>query len=232
MQNNGYLGNKLDLTWFADSMNFCSIILTFIFLTIPLIISEIKCQEYEKQRDSLIKNNKEIFEMTVKNVLNLRYCRLNVRIFVPKISLLNKIRKKLGLNYKLEYCIQNVSGLADKDITEELSFEVQPSSQGLVGLCYEQKAILYDDNLEESNEVNYNLSGQQIAKTNTLKFSLVCPLFSVNDEVVSIVAIDSCDEIKIEDNLKNNFRTLVLNYTQSLYGCVPELFKAKGGGIL
>ena len=129
------------------------------------------------------------------------------------------------------YYIKNIDGLAEKDITNNLKFEVSPNKQGLVGECYEQEAILYDDDLENSNETNYNLTHYQKAKTNKFKFILVCPIFSESEEIISIVSFDTCDKIKINRDSKDILRQLVLNYTQSLFECMPDLFKAKGGII-
>lgn len=229
LQNNGYIGQKINLDVFRNCMNVVAIFSTFAFLTIPLIKYELQRDDYVKQRDSLLKYYKDIFETTLKNELKLTNCHVNVRIFVPKFTLLNKIKRKLHLLYKIEFHIQNVNGLAVSDMTDNLKFEVYPDKQGLVGDCYEKRAVLYDDDLEHRNETNYNLSNQQIAKTNTLKFSLVCPVFSSNEEVVAIIAFDSYDDIKINPEAEPTFRKYVLNYTQSLYECIPELFKPKGG---
>lgn len=229
LQKKGYLGANVDVELMENCMSMATIFFTFILLTIPLIINELKLEEYRQQRDSLIKNNKDIFEATLKNVLQLEHCKLNVRIFVPKITLYDRLKKRFTGSRVLEYHIRNVDGLAEKDITDSLAFQVLPDKQGLVGDCYNQKAVLYDDDLENSNEVNYNLTKYQIAKTNKLKFILVCPIFSEKEEIISIISLDSYDTIKIKDEAKDILRNLVLNYTQSLYECIPELFKPKGG---
>lgn len=229
LQKKGYLGANVDVEFLQNAMGIASIFFTFTLLTYPLIVNELKLKEYKQQRDSLIKNNKDIFEATLKNVLQLEHCRLNVRIFVPKITLCDRLKKRFTKSGVLEYHIRNIDGLAEKDITDSLAFQVFPDKQGLVGDCYNQKAVLYDDDLENSNEINYNLTRYQIAKTNKLKFILVCPIFSEKEEIISIISLDSYDIIKIRDETKDILRNLVLNYTQSLYECIPELFKPKGG---
>ena len=227
LQNNNYIGTEINIEIVQHITGILSILFTFGLLTIPLIISNLQNLTYKTQRDYLIKNNKEIFQNTLKKQLD--NCKLNVRIFVPRISLWHKICKKLNIKTKNVYCIKNIEGLADKDITDNLKFEVYPNKQGLVGDCFEQKAIVFDDDLENSNETNYNLTHYQIAKTNQLKFILVCPIFSENEEIISIISFDSYDTIKIKDEAKDKIRKLILNYTQSLYECIPEVFKAIGG---
>lgn len=229
LQEKGYIGPNVNLELFRDWMNILSIVLTFTILTVPLIIANMKSESYKAQRDTLLKNNKDIFGITLKEQLKLENCHINIRVFVPKITLRHIISKWLHLPIKLEYHIKNIDGLADHDITENLKFEVYPRKQGLVGNCYSQKAVLYDDDLINSNETNYNLTDYQKAKTNRLQFILVCPIISELNEVVSIVSFDSYDVIKIHEEQKEPLRKLILNYTQSLYESIPDLFKAKGG---
>lgn len=229
LQTNKYLGENVDVELVRNVMYLASILLSILCLTIPYIIRDVECNEYKSQRDMLIKDNKDIFETTLKNELNLEHCKINVRIFVPKYTMISKITKIFNREAKLEYYIRNIEGLAEKDITENLKFSVFPKKQGLVGDCYQQRAVLYDDDLVNSNETEYRLTMRQIAKTNTLKFILTCPIFSDEEKIVAIVSLDSYDEIKIKDEKKDILRNLVLNYTQSLYECIPDLFKAKGG---
>lgn len=231
LQDNGYIGSKINIDFIQNSMSIMSILLTFILLTVPYILSDLRCKSYKSQRDILIKSNKDIFETTLKHELNLEHCKLNVRIFVPRLTIIQSIRKKFKLSNILYYHIKNINGLAEKDITDNLKFQVFPNKQGLVGECYVQKAVLYDDDMENSNETNYNLTHYQIAKTNKLKFILVCPIFSEAEEIIAIISLDSEDTIKMQEGSKDTLRKLVLNYTQSLYECIPDLFKAKGGII-
>ena len=231
LQQNNYIGTEINLEFVRQSGSILSIFLTFIFLTIPMIIVNLQSSSYESQRNLLIRNNKDIFQAILKEHLHLENCNLNVRIFVPRNTLLKKICKLFKMPTKDVYYIKNIDGLAEKDITNNLKFEVFPNRQGLVGECYQQEAILYDDDLENSNETNYNLTHYQKAKTNKFKFILVCPIFSESEEIISIVSFDTCDKIKINRDSKDILRQLVLNYTQSLFECMPDLFKAKGGII-
>lgn len=229
LQKKNYIGTEINLEFVRQCAGILSIIFTFVFLTVPLIIVNLQSSSYKSQRDVLIKNNKEILQTTLKDQLYLDSCKLNIRVFVPYTSLRHKICKWFKIKTKNVYYIKNIEGLAEKDITDNLKFEVYPNKQGLVGVCYEQKAMLYDDDLENSNETNYNLTHYQIAKTNQLKFILVCPIFSENEEIIAIVSFDSCDKIKIKEDSKEIVRKIILNYTQSLYECIPDLFKAIGG---
>lgn len=229
MQNKDYIGGNVNLTILQNVIGILSIIFTFVLLSVPYAKSEIERKQSELQRDMLLKSNKEIFEATLKKTLGIEHCRLNIRIFVPKVTCLHKICQRLSINRKLEYHIKNIEGLAENDITKDLKFIVSPNKQGLVGECYERRGVVYDDDLENSNETSYNLTGYQIAKTNNLKFILACPIFSEAGDIISIVSFDSCDEIKLCEDNKDKLRNMVLNYTQTLYECIPGLFRIKGG---
>lgn len=229
-----YIGTRINISVIKDGCLVFSIVFTFIFLTFNLICSQIRENLYKKEWISFVRFNKEIFVKTLTDALGKEYSNINIRIFIPDKPLLWRIKRIVYKKAKLSFVIKNIEGLANPGITNNLSFEVEPTSQGLVGECYNKKQMLYDDSLETSNETNYNLNGYQINKTNNLKFILVCPLFDINrnDRVTAVVAFDSTDPIKVDTREKKEIlRLSVLNYTQQLQEYAPELFR-KAGGIL
>lgn len=234
LQQKHYIGNSVDVKGLQDLCLIISIILTFLLLTVNLICSQLRENAYKEQRVAFIKFNKEIFIKTLADALGKEYANINIRIFVPKKPIIWYIKKMFCKKAKLYFTIKNIEGLAEPGLTNNLSFEVEPKHQGLVGECYQKHQMLLDDNLEESNEKNYNLNGYQINKTNNLKFILVCPLFDMNknDKITAIVAFDSTFPIKVDSKEKEKvLRRSVLNYTQQLQEYAPELF-GKAGGIL
>lgn len=230
-----YIGQKLDVSLIQDICTVGGIVLTFCLLTINLIRSQIRENIYKEQRLSFVKFNKEIFIKTLEDAIGKEYANIEIRIFVPEKPIIWYIKKIFfPKKTKLNFVIKNIPGLANPGLTNNLSFEVEPLRQGLVGECYEKHQMLLDDDLEQSNETNYNLNGYQINKTNNLKFILVCPLFDMNknDNITAIVAFDSTYYIKVDTKEKEEaLRRSVLNYTQQLQEYAPELFK-KVGGIL
>ena len=90
LQQNNYIGTEINLEFVRQSGSILSIFLTFIFLTIPMIIVNLQSSSYESQRNLLIRNNKDIFQAILKEHLHLENCNLNVRIFVPRNTLLKK----------------------------------------------------------------------------------------------------------------------------------------------
>ena len=65
-----------------------------------------------------------------------------------------------------------------------------------------------------------------LSKTRDLEFSIVCPLYNSNDEVIAIIAIDGKQKIDITAH-KSEIINNVLTFSQTLYENVPELFKPK-----
>ena len=231
LQEKKFIGSGIDVNYLKDVCVLLSVILTFFLLTIKLIRAEINEENLRKQRDGLLGQWKNIFVNSFGKNLNVKNLNMEIRIFVPRITLYTlwmRLRKKK--EYKLNFVIRNVEALAKKDMTENLMLEVMPNPVGLVGRCYNEKGMLFDDDLRSTNESKYNLSAYQKAKTNQLRFSLVCPIFNNKDEIVSILAFDSQQEIKIDTTEKNRMvGDSILSFSQMLYQNVPELFGSKGG---
>lgn len=231
LKRNDLLGSGVSIELLKDICTGVSIFLTFILLTLPLICSQINEQLFRKQRDDLLYQWKDIFVAALSKGLNIKNLNMDIRIFVPKITLKMKIIKIINPSkYKLKFTIRNLNALAGIDTTENLAFEVYPEQEGLVGQCYKNKMMYHDDNLMLTNDVAYNLSQSQIFKTKDLRFSLVCPILNEDNDVVSIVAFDSKQDIKVDNSeMKRTIENSVLNFSQMLHSRVPELFKKEGG---
>lgn len=232
-QGREYIGANVNVEVLKTSFFLASIVLTFGLLTYNLIKTEINENKYRSRASDLIKYTKEIMVTTLAKTLGKEYCDMNIRIFVPKKSILWKIRHKIKKEEKLEFWIKNVEGLADAGFTNNLKFKVLPKTekQGLVGECFSAGKMVYDDNLVVSNNTEYNLTNYQKNKTNDLRFIIVCPTFNQSGDIDAIVAYDSKNEIKVTKENQDTLSNLILNYTQQLHEKVPELFKAKGGII-
>ena len=225
LQKKQYIGVNINVSFFKDAFAFLGVVLTFLLLTCPLIKAELDERKYHLQRDRLIKNNKQIFLNVLSKTLGREKCGIDIRIFVPQNKWHNKIKRVINKQEPLYFEIKNMDSLADPGITSELKFEVYPRQEGLVGKCYQQRTILYDDDLENSNDTKYNLNSYQINKTSDLRFILVCPIMGRDDKIEAIVAFDSKTRIKVTENNKSALRRAILNYTQELHELVPEFFK-------
>jgi len=232
LQENKYIGSAVNIQYLKDSCSIIGIFMTFILLTSNVIIHEIEEERYKNQAKQLLKYNKDIFINALSEYLGREYCNIDIRIFVPRKTICWRIAHHFNKDFPLLFSIKNVRGLADAGMTNNLSFQVYPenSIQGLVGECYQQRKIIYDDNLQETNNTQYNLTDYQKSKTSDLKFIIVCPVFGNEKDIEAIVAFDCKHSIKIEKT-NDKFINAILNYTQQLHEYVPELFKSKGGII-
>lgn len=231
LQAKGYIGAAINIQNVKDTCSILGVVMTFLLLTRNVIKHEVEENKYRCQSRQLIKYNKDILINALAEYLGKEYCNIDIRIFVPKKTWIWRIGHIFYKKMPLKFCIKNIEGLAEAGVTNNLKFQVEPPSkvQGLVGECYQQRKIVYDDNLETTNSTGYNLTDYQKSKTNHLKFILVCPVFK-ETEIEAVVAFDCKHEIKIQEQ-EDKFIKAVLNYTQQLHEYVPELFKCKGGII-
>lgn len=225
LQEKQYIGTEIPVAVVKECFAFLGVISTVLLLTCPLIVAQLNERKYHLQRDRLIKNNKETLFKVLSNILHRERCDIDIRIFVPQNDIIHRIIRKIDKRQPLYFVIKNLEGLAEPGLTSDLKFEVYPNQQGLVGRCYQSRGILYDDDLEQSNETEYNLNTYQINKTSDLKFILVCPILGFDGSIKAIVAFDSKTKMEVTDENKKNLTNAVLNYTQELYELVPEFFK-------
>jgi len=230
LQVNGYIGEAVDIETLKSNFSIIGVFLTFALLTTNLIIHEMEEGKYKRQSQQLIKYNKDILINGLAESLGKEYCNIDIRIFVPEKTLWWKVKYLFNKNVPLLFSIKNIEGLAEAGLTNNLKFQVSPSDnvQGLVGKCYQNRKIIYDDNLKETNSKEYNLTDFQKSKTSDLKFIIVCPIFNKDRDIDAIVAFDCKHEIKI-NHQEDKFVDAILSYTQQLYEYVPEIFKKKGG---
>lgn len=203
----------------------------YFFLSIRLALVEIEKNSILKQRVCLIRYNKDNFLDVLQNMGLIEHTNINIRLFVPKkgiLTVIKKILNKVLLNkvkFTREFIIKNVEGLGIRDKTDNLSFIVYPEEkmQGLVGRCYNERAIIYDDNLQNTSAV-YNLTAYQIDKTCDIKFCLCAPIYNKKGGVVSIISFDSIHDVKIDKEDRQGWRVPITNYCQYLNECFQDLF--------
>lgn len=203
-----------------------SIILSVILLSFNLAKSKIKNEDIIEQRDLLLKLAKDMFGGALKKILSQNCSDFDVRIFVPKHPNLYRITELLHFNnIKKKFVIKNVSQIAQEGLTKNLEFQVYPNAQGLVGECYKNKALVYDDELNKTNSINYNLDINQITRTSNLEWSICCPICDKDNNVISIIALDGRKKITINAGKKDDLCKQVYAFSQMLYDAVPTLFR-------
>ena len=222
----GIVSENIDIPLIQDYCLWLGIIISSLFLSLNLIITKVKFDHILEQRNQLIKMTKDIFSTSLGKHFSSDTSSYDIRIFIPKYSLLYKIADKIHFKaIHKKFIIKNIDLIANQGTTKNLQFEVFPKSEGLVGFCYKTKTMAFDDDLENTNDIKYNLTRNQISKTSNLKWSICCPICNEIDEVIAIIALDGKTKIKIDKDNKKSLVEELLVFSRMLYDSVPQLFK-------
>lgn len=220
------LGEAIDVPFIQDCCLWSGIALSAIFLSLQLIIVQIRLDSVQEERNLLIKMSKDIVSRALAESCTPNPQDFDIRFFIPKHPVLYSILDFLHIQgFPKKFIIKNIELIADQGTTKNLEFEVSPHCEGLVGQCYCSKGIMFDDNLEINNNSNYNLGHNQIQRTSSLKWSICCPIVSEDNKVVAILAIDGQTKMTIKSSKKDSLFQIISGYSRMLYDNVPPLFR-------
>lgn len=228
LQKTGYIGPTVDIINLKDTFLILGIFLSTILLSFNYAVSEIKWKKAVHQRDSLLRYNKDIFISYLENKLNIENINLNIRIYVPNKSIILKIKNII--NYVLnkpvikEFSVKNIGSLAEIGNMNKLTFQVEPTTQGVVGKCYHLKKVLCEDNLQLKDKSQYNLTEYHINKLCDLKLIICSPIFDERNNVIAVISFESKESISMSGN-EHIWKHLVINYCEFLHDYLYELFK-------
>ena len=209
-----------------DGCLIASIVLSVILLSATSAKAQIKHELILEQRNLLIKMNKDNLKTALVEKFSKEFSNFNIRIFIPKHPRWYALLKWLHIkNYKVFFIIKNIPQIAEVGITTNLEFEVYPKCEGLVGLCYKEKVMYYDDNLTKNNSTSYNLGDNQIARTSNLEWSICCPVFDSANNVIAIIALDGTEKLTIDKSREIELSKQIVVFSRMLYDAVPLLFR-------
>ena len=222
----GILSESFDFELIQDICLWVSIILSAWLLSFNLAKTEIKYERVLEQRNLLIKMSKDNLKTALVDKFSKEFSNFDIRIFIPKhprwYSFLKLIHIK---NHKISFIIKNIPQIASPGTTTDLEFEVFPNCQGLVGICYKEGIMYYDDNLAINNSVEYNLGSNQISRTSNLEWSICCPIFDSSNNVIAIIALDGTEKISINIEKEKELSKQIIVFSRMLYDAVPQLFR-------
>lgn len=224
----GFLGENLNIPVIQDRCLIISIVFSAVALSMNLCATKIKYDFALEQRNMLIRMNKKILSSSLDKHCFSQVSSFDIRIFIPKYPTIYKLAEKFGFKqFHKKFIIKNIDLISEQGITKNLEFEVYPQEEGLVGMCYKNKVMVYDDDLEHTNDQIYQLSKSQINRTSDLKWSICCPICVEADTVVAIVALDGKTKIKIDKKREIVLQKELSAFCYMLYDSVPQLFKRK-----
>lgn len=93
LQNKDIIGKNVKIDLIKDIFTVFSIFLTFILLTIPMILSQINEHLYHRQRDDLLYHWKEVFIISLSEKLAIKNLSMDIRIFVPIVTIKSILTK-------------------------------------------------------------------------------------------------------------------------------------------
>ena len=94
-------------------------------------------------------------------------------------------------------------------------------------MCYNTMSMVYDDDLENTNDKIYQLNQTQINRTSDLKWSICCPICDNTSNVIAIIALDGKTRITIDDGKASALKEELAAFSYMLYDSVPQLFKRR-----
>lgn len=199
---------------------------TILIIGPKIIIEERKLKSSKRETEDLYNMVKTIFGSTFESIVKKKPINFDMRIFVPMKTpsyFLSRFSKKA----KIYFEIKNIAPFAKSDATAHLRFRVTPNPQGLVGDCYTQKEIIFDNNLQQTNSSSWNLEQAQIARTSSLLWSLCIPIIDQSSNVIAVIALDSTDTALDIAACRAELASFLMTYATLLHDSAPSLFKGR-----
>lgn len=209
-------------------------LISVIFTAIPLQVYSIWNKERESraiaERDGLLRFLRDQFQYKLEEEAKTKYPNINIRVFLPKYKIVSILstgdhskRKRLFL-FQTVLKSKNISGFCCNDTIDGLYFHTGEAAQGLIGKCYTDRALLYEEDLRKA-DATYHLTGYQKNHTRNARFCLCFPLLNEQDKVLAVISFDSQEPITIHKAEKNIWCDNVINFCLTLEQTLPHIFK-------
>ena len=195
-----------------------------IILGSDLLIKKVAYNKVSRQRNSLLRVNKDMLLKTWRSECPDLPSNVNVRAYVPQNKILGvftNIRRGRPIN-AVRFGIRNENGLAEAGLTNHLSFEVSPDPQWLIGQCYQNNNTIVECNVRNGQ---HSLEQWQKSKISSLKWCICVPINNEHDHVIAIVQIDSDTLANVNQWPEEICEELIVPFCLILYEAVPELFR-------
>ncbi|KJR47340.1 hypothetical protein UF75_2253 [Desulfosporosinus sp. I2] len=223
-----YLGDNFNIELFKQYLLIIGTIITSGYLSISNALNIRKNSVLLSQRAALINEWKISTLYYLESIIiDEHTSSIKFKIWRERRGIIYRISKKfynaIGKNRKIVFYERQIEGLTDMDNTS-MYYEVAPNIQGVVGLCYNEKEIQYEEDFSLSLDAHH-LNPFQLSRARQIKFCLCSPIFNTNNEIVTIISFESIHCININTNFENQLANAITNFCQTLYQNCPELFK-------
>ena len=229
LKENKVLGENFNVPLVKQLFQVASVSITNLILISLYEYRNYKLQIIQTKNDSLISDLKTSFLSAMASELG--DCHVNtIRFRVwkedtgPAFRLKKYTSRISNTQVPRRYAIMNIEGLSDIDNTKGLYFEVYPKVQGLVGRCFAEKIIKYEEDISKLYFL-YDLTPFQISKTRGTKFSLCFPIFNDRNDIVTMISLESIYKIKIPEELEETIANMITIFAQDLTKYFPKLLE-------
>jgi hypothetical protein len=208
------------LPLYMNAAFFVGIAYPLIVVQIKLFVTQAEKKKLEDALPSLLRIMRESFNVELKASLRPPgEVDFNIRIFFPVRGTM-KLWRRLYYGEKY-FKIKKVEGLATDDLTKELIFRVAPQKpQGLVGLTFEQRTILYDIQPKQPAG-KYNLDEFHKNHTSRTEFIATAPILTPKGKIIAIMSIDSTSVITVNGTAKTKLEEHMRGYCKHLDKFLP-----------
>ena len=230
-QEQQYLGARLNLPFIKQCLLFISVILTTGYLALNIELTKQQNSIILAQRAALINQLKMSTLYYLEGLIDDKYITTaQIRAWSEKKNTFHRLKKNICHKVlkrccQLSFYEQYIEGLTKKD-TSGLYFEVSPLEQGLVGVCYRDGEIKYEEDFSLVYN-SYNLNSFQVNQLRSLKFYLCAPIYDIHNKIVAIISFESIYSIKIDLENERSLANALTNFCQVFYKNCPELFNRR-----
>lgn len=230
LNDHGYLVKNFNIPLLKQLSLLCSVLLTSVFLILMYEFKNYSANKKTELSNQLYNDLKTSFLLAFNRELgNSHISSIKFRVF-KELNWFAKLvefikSKRDNRTYEKIFKINKINGFSDIDSTTGLSFIVTGDTlQGLVGKCYNEGVIKYEEDISSLNAL-YNLTGFQIGRTRNTKFCLCVPIFNPNNKIVSIISMDCIYSIKIPQIKETIIADMITVFVQDLNKYFPKIFK-------
>ena len=153
-------------------------------LVIPVqfALTQRKLKEREEQYGNLLGFAKGSIMQTIEESLPVKGFRIKIRVFVPER------RGRLPWGPYTSLKLVEVPGISDDFPVQDLTFDLVPAPEGLVGLAFAEKRVLIDPDVQGNEE--YLIPQRNAGILRKVRFCGAIPLFN-GDKVRAVIGLDS-----------------------------------------